>query len=312
MPSGTSLDGETSPSWKYRSAEPSSMAPRLPMPRITLKRRPSSRNDSPGLSSVPASIEPIITLSAPAASAFTTSPEYLMPPSAITGASPAPRTASRTAVIWGTPTPVTTRVVQIEPGPTPTFTASTPRSTSARAPASVATLPPTSCDSGNASRRHAIVLSTPSEWPCAESTTITSQPASTSSRVRASASGARRTAAATRSRPCSSWLALGAERAGVKDHPRLAPLHPVHLGGLAVHRHVLVDHADPALARHGDRHLRLGDGVHCSGDERNVQGELAGEAGAGVDAARMHARVPRHQQHVVEGEGDGRTKGSHG
>src|SRR3989441_5678676 len=70
MPSGTSLDGETSPSWKYRSAEPSSMAPRLPIPRITLKRRPSSRKDSPGLSSVPASIEPIITLSAPAASAL--------------------------------------------------------------------------------------------------------------------------------------------------------------------------------------------------------------------------------------------------
>src|SRR2546425_5130515 len=69
------------------------MAPRLPIPRITLKRRPSSRNDSPGLSSVPASIEPIITLSAPAASALTTSPEYLMPPSAITGTSPAPVTA---------------------------------------------------------------------------------------------------------------------------------------------------------------------------------------------------------------------------
>src|SRR5213076_1069712 len=92
----------------------------------------------------PASIDPIITLSAPAASAFTTSPEYLMPPSAITGTSTAPRTASRIAVTWGTPTPVTTRVVQIEPGPTPTFTASTPRSTSARAPASVATFPPTS------------------------------------------------------------------------------------------------------------------------------------------------------------------------
>ena len=35
------------------------------MPRIILKRRPSSRIDSPGLSSVPASIEPIITLDAP-------------------------------------------------------------------------------------------------------------------------------------------------------------------------------------------------------------------------------------------------------
>ena len=111
------------------------------MPRIILKRRPSSRNDSPGLSSVPASIEPIITLDAPAASAFTMSPEYLMPPSAITGTSPAPSTASKIAVSCGTPTPVTTRVVQIEPGPTPTFTASTPRSTSARAPSRVAMLP---------------------------------------------------------------------------------------------------------------------------------------------------------------------------
>ena len=43
---------------------------------------------------------------------------------------------------WGTPTPATTRVVQIEPGPTPTLTASTPASTSAWAPARVATLPP--------------------------------------------------------------------------------------------------------------------------------------------------------------------------
>ena len=111
------------------------------MPRTILKRRPSSRNDSPGLSSVPASIEPIITLDAPAASAFTASPEYLMPPSAITGTSPAPSTASSTAVSCGTPTPVTTRVVQIEPGPTPTFTASTPRSTSASAASRVAMLP---------------------------------------------------------------------------------------------------------------------------------------------------------------------------
>src|SRR6266566_2120139 len=178
------------------------MAPRLPMPRITLKRRPSSRNDSPGLSSVPASIEPIITLSAPAASAFTTSPEYLTPPSAITGTSPAPVTASTIAVICGMPTPVTTRVVQIEPGPTPTFTASTPRSTSARAPASVATFPPTSWASGYASRRQATVLSTPSECPCAESTTITSHPASRRARARARASDVPPTAAATRRRPC--------------------------------------------------------------------------------------------------------------
>src|ERR1041384_4017071 len=74
MPSGTSFCSDTSPSWKYRSAEPSSMADRLPMPRITLNCRPSRRNDSPGLSSVPASIEPIMTHSPPAARAKKTPP----------------------------------------------------------------------------------------------------------------------------------------------------------------------------------------------------------------------------------------------
>ena len=39
---------------------------------------------SPGVSSVPASMPPIITLSAPAAMAFATSPDEVMPPSAIT------------------------------------------------------------------------------------------------------------------------------------------------------------------------------------------------------------------------------------
>ena len=51
------------------------MADSEPMPRTVLKRRPSSRNASPGDSSVPASTEPIMTLWAPAASALTTSPE---------------------------------------------------------------------------------------------------------------------------------------------------------------------------------------------------------------------------------------------
>ena len=57
-------------------------------------------------------------------------------------ASRAARDASYTAVTCGTPTPATTRVVQIEPGPTPTLTASAPASMSACAPSRVATLPP--------------------------------------------------------------------------------------------------------------------------------------------------------------------------
>src|SRR5438552_13637402 len=392
------------------------MAPRLPIPRITLKRRPSSRNDSPGLSSVPASIEPIITLSAPAASALTTSPEYLMPPSAITGTSPAPVTASTIAVICGMPTPVTTRVVQIEPGPTPTFTASTPRSTSARAPAFVATFPPTSCASGYASRRQATVLSTPSECPCAESTTITSHPASSRARARQGVGrpahcrgdaqpavlilvGVRvppaledvldgdqtlEDAFVVHDRelldavlgedplrfvePRADWrghqTVLGhrvADRAvqlalelqvavgddahqapgvvhdrdardteplhqahrltqrpvrpegdGVQDHARLAALHAVHFGRLAVDRHVLVDYADATLTRDRDRHLRFGDRVHRGGHEGDVERDAAGEARAHVHVPRVHAREPRNEQNVVESEGSSGAEGSHG
>ena len=67
--------------------------------------------------------------------ALARSPEYLMPPSAMTGAPDAlaARTASMIAVNCGTPTPATMRVVQMLPGPMPTFTASAPASIRARA-----------------------------------------------------------------------------------------------------------------------------------------------------------------------------------
>ncbi len=66
-----------------------------------------------------------------------------MPPSAMTGTSLLRHssTASRIAVSCGMPTPATTRVVQIEPGPMPTLTASAPASIRARAPSAVAILP---------------------------------------------------------------------------------------------------------------------------------------------------------------------------
>src|SRR3954466_6691940 len=98
---------------------------------------------SPGLSSQPASNDPTMTVSAPATSAFAMSPEYCSPPSPTTG-TPAGWQASdaaKMAVTCGTPTPATTRVVQIDPGPTPDLTPSTPASTKACAPARVAMLP---------------------------------------------------------------------------------------------------------------------------------------------------------------------------
>ena len=60
---------------------------------------------------------------------------------------------SRTALNWGTPIPVTNLVVQIEPGPIPTFTASAPASISAFAAAPVAILPTTISNLGKKSRK---------------------------------------------------------------------------------------------------------------------------------------------------------------
>src|SRR2546429_1316555 len=98
---------------------------------------------SPGDSSVPANRLPIITQDAPAASALEMSPEYLIPPSAMSGTSVpcAARAASMIAVNCGTPAPVTTRVVQIDPGPMPTFKPSTPREINSFVPSYVATFP---------------------------------------------------------------------------------------------------------------------------------------------------------------------------
>src|SRR5215207_7271992 len=122
MPCGTSLSSDITSSWKYRSFEydrtcpRDCMAPSDPMPRYDLNCLPLMKMSSPGLSSQPASSEPSMTVSAPATIALAMSPEYCSPPSPTIG-TPAGLHALATswmAVTCGTPTPATTRVVQIE------------------------------------------------------------------------------------------------------------------------------------------------------------------------------------------------------
>ena len=68
-------------------------------------------------------------------------------------------TDSAMAVSCGIPTPETTRVVQMDPPPMPTFTASTPARISASVPSAVATLPAISGTRGNA-RFNSVTAST--------------------------------------------------------------------------------------------------------------------------------------------------------
>ena len=119
------------------------MAAIEPIPRYTLYFLPWNNSNVPGDSSHPANIDPIIHTEPPAASALVISPEYLIPPSAIIGISLFLVTSNTSimAEICGTPIPATTLVVQIEPGPIPTLTASAPASIRAFAASAVAILP---------------------------------------------------------------------------------------------------------------------------------------------------------------------------
>ena len=56
--------------------------------------------------------------------------------------------------------------------------------------------------------------------------------------------------------------------------PRFEALDLAHLGRLRLRAEVLVDDADAAFLRDGDREARLGDGVHRRGNERDVELDL--------------------------------------
>jgi hypothetical protein len=134
-----------------------------------------------------------------------------MPPSAIIGRFHfcASAAHSITAYSCGTPTPATTRVVQIDPAPSPTRIASAPASANARTPSRVATLPAITSRSGSARLISRTAFSTPCECPCAESMTMKSTPASASARARSTGSRIGPTAAPTTRRPLSSLVAFG-------------------------------------------------------------------------------------------------------
>ena len=95
---------------------------------------------------------------------------------------------------------------------------------------------------------------------------------------------------------------LGRDGHRVAQHARLEALDLGHLGRLALRRQVLVDDADAAFLRDGDREARLGYGVHGRRDERNIQLELAGQAGLQGGVARQDARMGGQEEDIIEGQ----------
>jgi hypothetical protein len=95
---------------------------------------------------------------------------------------------------------------------------------------------------------------------------------------------------------------LGRNGHRVAQHAGLEALDLEHLGGLPLGIHVLVDDADAAFLRDGDRQARLGHRVHRRGHQRQVQVELPGEAGFERNFTRQDARVGGKKKDVVEGQ----------
>ena len=92
----------------------------------------------------------------------------------------------------------------------------------------------------------------------------------------------------------------------VGDHAGLGPLDHVHLLRLLLDGQVAVQHADATLAGHGDRHPGLGHGVHGRRHQRDAEPMTARDPGRGVRLAGQHRRMSREQEHIVEGQTDGR------
>ena len=113
-----------------------------------------------------------------------------MPPSAMIGTlcRAAARAHSITDVIIGTPMPATTRVVQMEPAPMPTLTASTPASISASVASARRHVAGHEIGVGELAADARTMSMTFCEWPCAVSTTRTSTPADTRAAARSSES----------------------------------------------------------------------------------------------------------------------------
>lgn len=179
------------------------LAPYPAIPRYTFRILPSLYISFDGLSSHPATNLPNITQSAPAANALHIFPLFLFPPSDINGTSYFLQigATSNNALNYGTPHPLTTRVMQIDPLPIPHLIPSAPALINASAPSPVAIDPATTSISGNSYLSFCTALIARLECPLATSNTSTSHPAWANSIALSNSSGVAPTAAPTSSYP---------------------------------------------------------------------------------------------------------------
>ena len=89
---------------------------------------------------------------------------------------------------------------------------------------------------------------------------------------------------------------------GVDDNAVFRTLYPVHLVGLALDAHILVDDADTAFTGNGDGHVRLRHRIHGGGHDGGIQPDGLCQVSGEIHLAGQHVGLGRNQQHVVVGE----------
>ena len=77
-------------------------------------------------------------------------------------------------------------------------------------------------------------------------------------------------------------------------------------------RHIIVDEAEAAVERHGDRHARLGDGVHVGRDHGNLQPQPIADDSRGVGVLGQNLRIQGGERNVVERERGGKIGAEEG
>ena len=90
------------------------------------------------------------------------------------------------------------------------------------------------------------------------------------------------------------------EEEGIGDDAVFGALDLVHLLGLFLDAHVLMDDAEPPFARHGDGKAALRDGVHCRGDDGKIERKPLAQRGAEVYIVRQDVGRLRDEQNVVK------------
>ena len=99
---------------------------------------------------------------------------------------------------------------------------------------------------------------------------------------------------------------------GIGDHPAFRALDEIHLPGLIGDAEVLVNDTDSPLLGHADGQAAFRHRFHSGTDQRYIDPDAPGQAGADIHLVRMNVGFARDQQDVVERQPSFDPLGQHG